>query len=138
MKKNKKTKSNALNISIKDRADMFKIKPMFKYFEDNNLAVGNSYKVFEARYKISVIFDKHIYHSETAPIIITELIDDLRLNLKSLKILHAEAKNREGNTDSRSGEESYGYANIDGDLLYVSDRWFNQFRLRWIIDLINR
>ena len=42
--------------------------------------------------------------------------------------------------DYRSGEETYGYASLDAiqaTLLYISDRWRIDFRVRWLIDLIN-
>jgi len=41
--------------------------------------------------------------------------------------------------DARSGEESYGYADvesIEGTLDYISDRFNCELRLRWMLDLI--
>jgi len=41
--------------------------------------------------------------------------------------------------DFRSGEETYGYEDIEkikGDLIYISDKWNCSFRIRWILDLI--
>lgn len=43
--------------------------------------------------------------------------------------------------DLRSGEETYGYESresIRDNLFYISDRWIAQFRLRWVLDLIDR
>ena len=43
--------------------------------------------------------------------------------------------------DWRTGDETYGYKSdeaILGDLLYISDRWRAAFRIKWMIDLIDR
>lgn len=43
--------------------------------------------------------------------------------------------------DYRSGAETYGYENeesIQYTLLYISDRWRCAFRLKWLIDLVER
>lgn len=40
--------------------------------------------------------------------------------------------------DYRSGNETYGYENMEhilGWLYYISDRWRCAFRVRWLIDL---
>lgn len=40
--------------------------------------------------------------------------------------------------DYRAGEETYGYDNdddqINGNLMYISDRWRCAFRLKWLLD----
>lgn len=44
-------------------------------------------------------------------------------------------------SDYRTGEETYGYKSIKDikeRLEYVSDRWYCSFRLRWLLDLIER
>lgn len=40
--------------------------------------------------------------------------------------------------DYRSGEDTYGFDNIRGDLSYISDRWRASFRVRWVLDLIEK
>ena len=43
--------------------------------------------------------------------------------------------------DKRSGEETYGYKDeesILSNLWYISDRWGASFRIRWMLDLIER
>jgi len=43
--------------------------------------------------------------------------------------------------DTRSGEETYGYKSDEDilcNLFYISDRWGCAFRVRWILDLIDR
>jgi len=42
------------------------------------------------------------------------------------------AKNHGG--DWRSGTKTYGYDNPDSTLEYIKDRWRCAFRIRWIID----
>ena len=37
-------------------------------------------------------------------------------------------------SDTRTGEETYGYDNNYGNLHYISDRWNCSFRMRWLID----
>ena len=39
--------------------------------------------------------------------------------------------------DRRRGWETYGFENIENDLSYVCDRWLNEFRIQWMIDLIH-
>lgn len=43
-------------------------------------------------------------------------------------------------TDHRSGQETYGYEDLESiqhNLSYISDRWVTCFRVRWLINLIN-
>ena len=40
--------------------------------------------------------------------------------------------------DNRSGAETYGFDTIEWDLEYVSDRWRCQFRVQWIIDMLEQ
>lgn len=42
--------------------------------------------------------------------------------------------------DDRTGEETYGYKDKESilmDLLYISDRYNCQFRLRWVLGVLN-
>lgn len=54
--------------------------------------------------------------------------------MESLKKLRVAAKRRE--QDNRSGAETYGFESWEDDLEYISDRWNCQFRIQWLIDLI--
>ena len=42
--------------------------------------------------------------------------------------------------DGRSGKETYGYSpeTIENTLIYISDRFYCTFRLKWIIDGIEQ
>ena len=43
--------------------------------------------------------------------------------------------------DYRTGEETYGYNSIEDikeRLDYISDRWHCSFRLRWLLDLLEK
>ena len=43
--------------------------------------------------------------------------------------------------DYRTGEETYGYKSTEDvkeRLDYISDRWYCSFRLRWLLDLIEK
>jgi len=128
---------NRANI-IKERYGRIIVNEMLRYYEENNLYVDKDYLVFKARYKLSKVFDKHIFEP-TSDLNINDLLNDLRSIKGSIKRLHNHSKSREGNTDPRSGKESYGYDNdesIRSNLLYISDRWYCQFRLRWLLDLL--
>ena len=42
--------------------------------------------------------------------------------------------------DPRTGMETYGYQSVDAikdNLYYISDRWSCEFRIRWLLDLID-
>jgi len=58
--------------------------------------------------------------------------------LRYLKLLN---KVNKETCDDRSGEETYGYESEESvlhDLGYISDRWMCEFRLQWLIDLIDK
>ncbi len=40
--------------------------------------------------------------------------------------------------DNRSGEETYGFDGWKNQLDYISYKWGCQFRIRWILDLLNK
>jgi hypothetical protein len=40
--------------------------------------------------------------------------------------------------DWRTGEETYGFGNVAGQLHYISDRYQCAFRMRWLYDMINK
>ena len=68
-----------------------------------------------------------------------ELLDVLRDNKKYLTYLYK--LNNISEKDFRTGEESYGYNNqeyIEERMSYICDRWNCGFRIRWILDLLDR
>lgn len=70
--------------------------------------------------------------------IITPLYPLFRSELRHLKLLN---KINKTTCDDRSGEETYGYESEESvlcDLSYISDRWICEFRLQWLIDLIDK
>ena len=70
--------------------------------------------------------------------IITPLYPLFRSELRYLKLLN---KINKTTCDDRSGEETYGYESEESvlcDLSYISDRWICEFRLQWLIDLIDK
>jgi hypothetical protein len=70
--------------------------------------------------------------------IITPLLPIFKKELCYIKFLN---KLNKETCDDRSGEETYGYESersVLCDLSYISDRWICEFRLQWLIDLINK
>lgn len=98
-----------------------------KYFKKNNIR-NNSVNIDIAYFKISKIFD-----SLTSTNIV-DTIDALKKERKSIIILWKFYDKKE--KDRRSGNETYGYKNIKENLIYISDRFSCQFRIRWLIDLL--
>lgn len=98
-----------------------------KYFKKNNIR-NNSVNIDIAYFKVSKIFDS-INNKN-----ILTIIDNLRKERKSLVVLWKFYGKNEN--DKRSGQETYGYNNIKNDLIYISDRFSCQLRIRWLIDLL--
>lgn len=70
--------------------------------------------------------------------IITPLLPIFKKELCYIKFLN---KLNKETCDDRSGEETYGYESEQSvlyDLSYISDRWICEFRLQWLIDLIDK
>ena len=70
--------------------------------------------------------------------IITPLLPIFKKELRYIKFLN---KLNKETCDDRSGEETYGYESEQSvlyDLSYMSDRWLCEFRLQWLIDLIEK
>lgn len=112
-----------------------------RYFDDNNLGFDDSFKVTEARYKVYRVFDKHYFERERdIEFDFIKLMKDLYDIRKYLVICYKETLAYD--KDFRTGEESYGYTkeecNIRERMSYISDRWNCSFRIRWILDLIDR
>lgn len=133
-KKNCKKRNKSLRFNI------LRIDNMLRYCYDNHLAVDDSYKVFNANYKIHRLFDKYYFERPThIPFNLTEFVNELELNKKYLDILYKEALSFQD--DTRSGEETYGYKDeesIRSNLAYICDRWRCAFRIKWLIDLIDK
>jgi hypothetical protein len=58
-----------------------------------------------------------------------------------LKYLKRISRDYGWETDDRSGEETYGYESdeqILNDLFYISDRFCAEFRLQWVLDLLDK
>jgi hypothetical protein len=69
---------------------------------------------------------------------ITPVYPLFKSELRYLKLLN---KVNKETCDDRSGEETYGYESEESvlyDLGYISDRWMCEFRLQWLIDLIDK
>lgn len=75
---------------------------------------------------------------DKAVAILTPFKGEIAAELKYLKLLTIL---NGWETDDRSGEETYGYQD-DEDILinlqYVSDRYSAEFRLQWVLDLIDK
>lgn len=109
-----------------------------RYFDDNNLGFDDKFRVTEARYKIYRVFDKH-YFERVGDFDFVKLMKDLYDNKKYLEICYKESLSFD--KDYRTGEEAYGYKSEDyirERMSYISDRWNCSFRLRWILDLIDK
>ena len=92
------------------------------------------YKKYEAQ--ITNLFDKHIYHN-TEYFCLKSFLSDVKTLREPLGYFYNHFKRSEN--DSRSGMETYGYSSNDSitnNVLYISDKWQCQFRVRWLIDLI--
>lgn len=97
-----------------------------RYFEERSLRLS-SVNIDIAKYKISKIFDEGINYSTIK--LLSKQKDSL-----SLLLNHYSKKEQ----DARTGEETYGYDNIYGTLDYISDRWMCPYRIKWILDLIEK
>ena len=84
-----------------------------------------------ARRKIKYIFNQFYRHTKK-PI---ELIPDFQKNRAALIKLRDIFSLTEN--DPRPGSETYGFETIASDIEYISDRWRCQFRIQWIIDVVD-
>ena len=81
---------------------------------------------------INDIFDEY-YNGKVDSVL--KLIPKLRKNKEALIVMRNKFKKEE--QDNRSGADTYGFKNIEEDLMYISDRWQCQFRTQWIIDMLD-
>ena len=128
--KNKNKNIKRLQISIGD---------LFCYCDERNIGVQqDSYNALKAFVTIHKIFENHyfIIKQERS---FSDLLSALDKNKKYLEYLYKLALANE--KDYRSGEESYGYDGqeyIEERMSYVSDRWNCAFRIRWILNLLEK
>jgi len=103
-----------------------------KYYEDNNLGFGNdSDRAIIARYRVYKAFDDIIYIRPPGFIDfnMNNAVQRLRKELPSIKYLHRQYNEPDG---------TIYVGNDYGNLCYISDRWSCEFRLKWLIDLVER
>lgn len=112
-------------------------KNILGYFRQNNIGFDNTFDLNYARLRIYKVFDE-FYDGNSSNKRIKILINELKKNKKYLEICYKEALKFD--KDYRTGEETYGYRlrSIRDNLSYISDRWNCSFRIRWILDLIER
>ena len=109
-------------------------KTLIKFFKRHNLGFGQSSKIDWARYYIAKIFYDNIFYTDTNPDY-NKLIEQLKETQYALEYLYKIYDKTE--KDRRSGSETYGFDNWQDTINYISDRWECQFRVRWILDLID-
>ena len=135
-RRTKKTKNRNKNL----KRMQIHIGDLFRYCDENNIGISKqeSYKLLRSYVEIRKIFD-NFYFTPNKDWSFDELIDELRENKKYLEYLYNIQQQQE--KDSRTGEESYGYSDqeyIEERMSYISDRWNCAFRIRWILDLLDR
>jgi hypothetical protein len=121
----KKTKRNLLK--RQERRNILLI-DIFRYFEENNLGLSDTENETIQRYRIYQAFDKIIYKRQDN-FCMNTAVQELRKVLPQMKKLVKQCND---------GSTSYGSDNDYSNLCYVSDRWFSEGRLLWLIDLAER
>lgn len=123
------------DLSKKEMHNYFKRKIVNKYYSDDNFIYKTiNLKLDYAYIKIHDSFE-NVFSDERTDF--NKIINDLRKNIKHLYVLYKECLLSE--KDYRTGKETYGYKDIDdieSTLLYISDRYYCAFRIKWLIDLI--
>ena len=105
---------------------------IINYFEENNLYLPSSYKEARHKYNIHKVFDKWFFDGKE-DFNLNLLIEDLTNIRKSLEFCYKITNEN----DFRTGLETYGFENIYADFCHINDRWNCQFRLRWILDVLD-
>jgi hypothetical protein len=103
------------------------------------------------RYTMAGTFSKVMAKFYREPETVQEAVDHLRPHRWLIEQLYEKSLaedvklNKEygfnSEPDLRSGQETYGYKSdesITCNLQYISDRWRAPFRLRWLLDLIDK
>jgi len=88
----------------------------------------------KANLTISRLFNKWYYQGRTFDL--AQFLHELQLRKDELRYMHHISQQEY--SDTRSGAETYGFGNIEDDLAYISDRYNAAFRLRWLLDVIDR
>jgi hypothetical protein len=127
---------------IKNKIPYKRSKELKRYFEANNLGFGKSAKEDNARYLIYKLFDLGFHNKKHRLVFfLLQLRDNVYVLEYLWKLQDKEYVKDKWKPDRRSGEESYGYESFDyiiERLDYISDRWNCQFRIKWLIDLVDK
>jgi len=121
----KKIKSN---LTKKQRHQKVKLNILHKRYSKYVGIDEYSFSELWNIYKIDKIMDKAIF--ELNPYDMNESVAILRTELKTFKDHHKTFKESDGNMYDANDDQ--------GNLYYISDRWNAEFRVKWIIDLIER
>ena len=135
-RRTKKTKNKNKNVKRLQIA----IGDLFCYCEERNIGIRSrdNYEALKAYVTIHKLFENHYFIIKRERSF-SDLLSELDKNKKYLEYLYKLSLVNE--KDYRSGEESYGYDNIDyvkERMSYISDRWNCAFRIRWILDLLEK
>ena len=108
---------------------------LIKYFKETNFSIRYSAKFCNSKFETHKLFDKHVFKTDL-DFNLNLFMEDLILVKPYLEYLYKHYSKKE--KDYRNGTETYGYDSIDkitSDIIYISDRWSCQFRIKWLIDL---
>lgn len=135
-RRTKKTKNRNKNT----KRMQIRIDDLVCYCDEHNVGVHqDTYKALNAYVQIRKVFDEFYFTGKKKDWDFGELLESLRDNIKYFKYLYR--LNLTSEKDFRTGEESYGYNNqeyIEERMSYICDRWNCAFRIRWILDLLDR
>ncbi len=110
-----------------------RIQGSWAYYEDNHFTVSSSKKFDNARYLVMLALD-----NVKDPDSFLKSFGDLKLALGYILYRLRKDNIHQGiDPDFRSGLETYGFDKWQGNLSYISDRWMAEFRIQWLIDLID-
>ncbi len=103
------------------------------YYEDNHFTVSSSKKFDNARYLVMLALDKLPKDKDS----FLESFGNLKPALGYILYRFRKDNIHQGiDPDFRPGAETYGFDNWEDNLSYISDRWMTEFRIQWLIDLI--
>jgi len=123
MKRNKISRED-MNI----RKDNMLVNVVWDYFNKENLGTSKTWRETLLRYRVYKAFDKCFWKRD-GDFNMNEVIIELRNILPEMKKLVRL---------TNDGSIPYGSENDYGNLCYVSDRWFCEGRLTWLIQLAER
>jgi len=125
-----KNKNKLTRHQKEDRASSVKVTNVIRYYDDNNLGLPDTWYKTKLQHKIYKTFDK-IWNEETE-FNMNTAVQEFRYILPTLEKYLKLIK-----TDTGDGS-GYGEDNDYGNLCYISDRWNCEFRLAWLINLVQR